>query len=160
MVTRVFREARREDLRAVLGVLRQLNVDDPPLEPSVAQAVFDSILSTPGMTVFVLEEDGAIVASTYLNIVPNLTRAASPYAVIENVVVVETHRGQGLGKAIVAATLEVAWEAGCYKAMLQTGSRRPATHAFYRACGFSGDEKHSYVAHPYRSSSSGLENVG
>ena len=128
MVTRVFREARSEDLPVVLGLLRQLNIDDPPVEPSVAQTVFDSILSTPGLTVFVLEEDSALVASTYLNIVPNLTRGASPYAVIENVVVDVARRGQGLGKAIVAATLEVAWEAGCYKAMLQTGSRRPATH--------------------------------
>jgi GNAT superfamily N-acetyltransferase len=150
MVTRVFREARSEDLPVVLGLLRQLNIDDPPVEPSVAQTVFDSILSTPGLTVFVLEEDSALVASTYLNIVPNLTRGASPYAVIENVVVDVARRGQGLGKAIVAATLEVAWEAGCYKAMLQTGSRRPATHAFYLACGFSGDEKHAYVAHPER----------
>lgn len=27
-----------------------------------------------------LEKDGTIVASTYLNIVPNMTRSASPYA--------------------------------------------------------------------------------
>jgi GNAT superfamily N-acetyltransferase len=146
----VFREARREDLPAVLGLLRQLNADDPALEPSVARAAFESILDTPGLTVFVLEQDGALVASTYLNVVPNLTRAAAPYAVIENVVVDEGHRGQGLGKAIIARTLNIAWEAGCYKAMLQTGSRRPSTHAFYRACGFSGDEKHAYVAHPSR----------
>jgi N-acetylglutamate synthase-like GNAT family acetyltransferase len=144
----VFREARREDLPALLELLRQLNTDDPPIEPSVAQAVFDAILDRTGLTVFVLEQDGVPVASTYLNVVPNLTRAAAPYAVIENVVVDTTHRGQGLGKSIMAATLNVAWEAGCYKAMLQTGSRRASTHAFYRACGFSGDEKHAYVAHP------------
>lgn len=35
------------------------------------------------------------------------------------------------------ATLDKAWEEGCYKAMLMTGSRNPATHAFYEACGFS-----------------------
>jgi N-acetylglutamate synthase-like GNAT family acetyltransferase len=148
MVTPVFREARREDLPAVLRLLRQLNADDPALEPSVACAVFSSILDRPGLAVFVLELDCALVASTYLSVVPNLTRAAASYAVIENVVVDEAHRGQGLGKEIVARTLEVAWEAGCYKAMLQTGSRRPSTHAFYRACGFSGHEKHAYVAHP------------
>lgn len=146
----MFREARSEDLPAVLRLLGQLNADDPALEPSVARRVFDAILDTPGLAVFVLEQDGAIVASTYLNVVPNLTRAASPYAVIENVIVDESHRGEGLGKAIMAKTLNVAWEAGCYKAMLQTGSRRPSTHAFYKACGFSGDEKHAYVAHPSR----------
>jgi N-acetylglutamate synthase-like GNAT family acetyltransferase len=144
----VFREARREDLPAVLRLLGQLHRDESPLEPSSAGIVFDSIAGTPGLTLFVLEEDGAIVATTYLNVIPNLTRAASPYAVIENVVVDEARRGNGLGKRVMAGTLKAAWEAGCYKAMLATGSSQPATHAFYRACGFSGDEKYAYVAHP------------
>ena len=48
----------------------------------------------------------------------------------------------------MAATLQAAWDAGCYKAMLLTGSRRPATHAFYRACGFSPDAKTAYLARP------------
>ena len=60
----------------------------------------------------------------------------------------ETLRGTGLGRKIMAATLQAAWDAGCYKAMLQTGSRTPATHAFYRACGFSPDAKQAYLARP------------
>lgn len=89
-----------------------------------------------------------MAATTYVNIIPNLTRSASPYAVIENVVVDETLRGTGLGKQIMAASLQKAWDAGCYKAMLLTGSRTPSTHAFYRACGFSGDAKTAYLARP------------
>ena len=50
----------------------------------------------------------AVVATTYLNAIPNLTRSASPYAVIENVVVEESVRGTGLGKQIMAATLRAA----------------------------------------------------
>ena len=64
--------------------------------------------------------------------IPNLTRAAAPYAVIENVVVEGSRRGTGLGRRVMAGTLDAAWAAGCYKAMLLTGSRNPATHAFYR----------------------------
>jgi hypothetical protein len=45
-------------------------------------------------------------------------------------------------------TLRAAWNAGCYKAMLQTSSRKPATHAFYKACGFSPDTKTAYLARP------------
>lgn len=37
----------------------------------------------------VLERDGVVVATTYSNLIPNLTRSAAPYAVIENVVVEE-----------------------------------------------------------------------
>ena len=97
---------------------------------------------------FVLELDDAVVATTYLNVIPNLTRAASPYAVIENVVVDERLRRTGLGKQIMGSTLKAAWSAGCYKAMLMTGSRRPSTLAFYRACGFSADAKRAFLARP------------
>ena len=70
------------------------------------------------------------------------------FPVVGSVVVDEGLRGTGLGKQIMASTLDAAWQAGCYKVMLQTGSRKPATHAFYRACGFSADEKTAYLARP------------
>ena len=95
-----------------------------------------------------MELDGVVVATTYLNVIPDLTRSASPYAVIENVVVEQSRRGSGLGKQIMASTLQAAWSAGCYKAMLMTGSRTPATHASYRACGFDPDAKTAYLARP------------
>ena len=148
MVPAVFRAAQRDDLPGVLRLLGQLHRDEPAPALAEAEAVFGAISATPGLTLFVLERNGAIVATTYLNVIPNLTRGLSPYAVIENVVVDEAQRGTGLGKRIMANTLQTAWDAGCYKAMLETGSRTPATHAFYRACGFSPDEKTGYVAHP------------
>ncbi len=144
----MFREARRGDLDAVLSLYRQLQPADPVVQNGSVAEVFEQILAARGLHLFVLEEDGAVVATTYLNIIPNMTRSASPYAVIENVVVEESRRGKGLGKQIMAGTLQAAWDAGCYKAMLLAGSRKPATHVFYRACGFSGDEKTAYVAHP------------
>ncbi|MGW3792858.1 GNAT family N-acetyltransferase [Micromonospora arida] len=64
------------------------------------------------------------------------------------VVVEESRRGTGLGRQIMADTLRTAWDAGCHKAMLMTGSRNPATHGFYRACGFSPDIKTAYLARP------------
>ena len=57
-------------------------------------------------------------------------------------------RGTGLGRRLMTGTLQAAWDAGCYKAMLMTGSRTSATHAFYRACGFSPDAKTAYLAVP------------
>ncbi|MFI7689737.1 GNAT family N-acetyltransferase [Nonomuraea sp. NPDC049655] len=144
----MFREARLDDFEHIVRLYRQLQPEDPEVVDGSDTAVFRQILASPALRLFVLELDGAVVATTYLNVIPNLTRSASPYAVIENVVVEASRRGAGLGKQIMAATLQAAWEAGCYKAMLMTSSRRPATHAFYRACGFSGDAKHAYVARP------------
>lgn len=50
-----------------------------------------------------------------------------------------------LGKQLMAAALDLARDAGCYKVMLLTGSSNPDTHAFYRSCGFEGDTKQGYV---------------
>jgi GNAT superfamily N-acetyltransferase len=144
----VFREARPGDFEDILRLYRQLNPDDPVLGDGSDAAVFQEILSSPGLRLFVLELDGAVVATTYLNVIPNITRSAAPYAVIENVVVTESLRGKGLGKQIMAGTLQAAWDAGCYKAMLMTGSSKASTHAFYRSCGFSGTAKSAYLARP------------
>lgn len=124
----------------------QLNPDDPVIEDGSDRAVFERILADPGLQLSVLEQAGEIVATTYLNVIPNLSRAASPYAIIENVVVEETLRGRGLGKLIMDHTLQEAWRRGCYKVMLLTGSKRASTHAFYRSCGFTPDVKTGYVA--------------
>ncbi len=110
--------------------------------------MFEEILSRPWLQLLVLEIDGEVMGTTYLNVIPNLTRAGRPYAVIENVVVDENVRGKGFGRRLMESTLERAWASGCYKVMLLTGSSNPATHAFYRACGFSSDAKTAYLARP------------
>jgi GNAT superfamily N-acetyltransferase len=146
----VFREAGIEDFEQIQQLYRQLNPDDPELTDGSDAAAFAAIIDRPGLHLFVLDTGGAIIATTYLNLIPNLSRSASPYAVIENVVVEKELRGTGLGKRIMADTLQVAWDAGCYKAMLMTGSRRSSTLAFYKACGFDPDAKSAFVARPPR----------
>lgn len=142
----MIRRATRNDLPAVLALYRDLHPD----EDAVADAAgaFAKILDSDGLSILLLEVNGSPVATTYLNVIPNLTRGAAPYAVIENVVVAQHWRGQGFGKRIMAATLQEAWNAGCYKAMLLTGSKTPSTHAYYRACGFDPTAKQAYVARP------------
>ncbi|MBP8881191.1 MAG: GNAT family N-acetyltransferase [Dermatophilaceae bacterium] len=130
----------------MLALYRDLH----PQEDAAPDAadVFATILSREDLTILLLEVDGSPVATTYLNIIPNLTRGAAPYAVIENVVVAKAWQGKGLGKRLMAATLEAAWKAGCYKVMLLTGSKTPSTHAYYRACGFDPTAKQAYLARP------------
>jgi GNAT superfamily N-acetyltransferase len=143
----VFREAESGDFDQIMDLYRQLHPGDPVLDDGTDAAVFKQILDSPGLHLFVLEDSGTVVATAYLNVIPNLTRATAPYAIIENVIVDTALRGTGRGKQLMAGTLEAAWNAGCYKAMLMTGSRNPDTHAFYRACGFSPDAKTGYIAH-------------
>ena len=139
------RTATADDLPAVQRLYRQLHPEDPVVDLALP---FATIAAQPGLDLLVLDVDGQVAATTYLNVIPNLTRSLRPYAVVENVVVDESLRGKGLGKRIMAGTLDRAWVLGCYKAMLQSGSQRASTHAFYRACGFSADDKQAFVARP------------
>lgn len=150
----LFREAKHSDFDDVLRLYRQLHPEDPIPHDESAASVFTRILNAPDLYLLVLEIDGFVAATAYLNVILNLTRSASPYAVIENVVVDAALRGTGLGKQIMAHTLRVAWDAGCYKAMVQISSRNPAAHAhadahaFYKACGFTSNTQTAYLAWP------------
>ena len=142
------RQTERDDFGAVMRLYRQLQPSDPVLGDAQGLKVFDEILANPCLQIFVLEDQGLVCAASYLNIIPNLTRLARPYAVIENVITDEDRRGEGLGKSLMVHVLEHAWAADCYKVMLLTGSSKESTHAFYKACGFSGGVKTGYVAKP------------
>ncbi|MEM7018482.1 MAG: GNAT family N-acetyltransferase [Pseudomonadota bacterium] len=150
MTTTQVREAQPNDFDGVMRLYRQLQPRDPVLTNGADKKVFQAILQNPDLYLFVLIKTDLVVATTYLNIIPNITRSASPYAVIENVVTDEALRGTGVGKQLMQYTLQFAWDEGCYKVMLQTGSKQESTHGFYRACGFSGDEKKGYLARPQR----------
>lgn len=128
-----------------MELYRQLQPDDPILTDGRDRAAFDQIVNRENLSLFVLIDQDRIQSTCYLNVIPNITRSASPYAIIENVVTDEAVRGHGYGKRIIAHALDAAWAAGCYKVMLQTGSQNASTHAFYRSCGFSGDDKQAYV---------------
>jgi GNAT superfamily N-acetyltransferase len=129
----LYRIAGAGDFHAVQHLLHQLNPDG-----GAASARFDqwsALLSHPGTTVW-LADNGEPVACITLHILPNLTYAAAPYALIENVVTREDHRGQGIGRELMRHVLDHVDRAACYKVMLLTGADRGAK-GFYLACGFS-----------------------
>ncbi|MEM9777502.1 MAG: GNAT family N-acetyltransferase [Chloroflexota bacterium] len=141
----LLRPIKMQDVNFLQALYRELQPFDPVLSMAVFEQKLAQIINREGMNIFVLESAGQVVSSCYLNVIPNLTRSAAPYAVIENVVTLESARGRGFGKQVLQYAIDAAWEAGCYKVMLMTGSKNLATHAFYRACGFSADEKQAYI---------------
>jgi len=132
----IIRRATSGDLPGLLELFRHLNPDDPALAPADAEAIWGTLLHSGLITVLVAESDGMLAATCTLAIIPNLTRGARPFGVIENVVTRPEHRRRGLGHAVLTEALSVAWAAGCYKVMLATGSRRPETLRFYERAGF------------------------
>ena len=142
----MIRIAKEHDFEGIMNLLRQLNPDDPVISDGRDKVIFERILKESNLRILILEESGKILSTCYLNIIPNLTRNAAPYAIIENVVTDTAFRNPGFGKKLMAFALESAWKAGCYKVMLQTGSKKESTHKFYSSCGFAGGEKFAFNA--------------
>lgn len=124
------------DLPALAALYQHLNPDDAIVSPEEAEAILERFAAYPGSVVMGGWDDGELVASCTLVVIPNLTRGGMPYALIENVVTAASHRKRGFGRALLERAISIAWEHGCYKTMLLTGSTEPATLAFYRGAGF------------------------
>jgi len=138
------RPAQPGDLAALLTLYRQLSAHDPAgLQPAQREA-WAAMQTHPGLHVLVAETEGGIVGTLTLALLPNLTRSAQPYGVIENVVTDARSRGQGIGRALLNEAERLAREAGAYKVMLMSGESRPEAHAFYRACGYQEGTKRAF----------------
>jgi GNAT superfamily N-acetyltransferase len=92
--------------------------------------------SVPGYSLLVAEEDGEILGTTVLAILPGLAHGVSPFAVVEYVVVDEKARRRGIGKLLMEYVIAQAKEAGCYKIMLTSDKKREPAHRFYESLGF------------------------
>ncbi|WP_427145033.1 N-acetyltransferase family protein [Rhizobium pisi] len=134
------RPATAGDLPGLTVLYHHLNPTDPILDGTVAEERFSAILAQPGMAVFIGFVGDLAVATVTLVVVPNLTRGGAPYALIENVVTHADHRQRGYARAVIDHAATEAWNNGCYKVMLLTGSNNPATLRFYENCGFAQDK--------------------
>lgn len=63
---------------------------------------------------------------------------------IEDVVVAESHRGQGIGKHIMQKLIELSRERGVHTLQLSSGHERVAAHALYEKLGFKKQDTHLY----------------
>jgi len=143
------RELNETDLSALLKLYKYLHEQDSPL-PSEdrVEEIWEGIQANDDLIYYGLFISEELVSSCTVTIVPNLTRGCRPYAVVENVVTHEKHRGQGYGKAVLRAALDHAWNRDCYKAMLMTGRLNEGTFRFYESAGFDRNEKQAFIAKP------------
>jgi GNAT superfamily N-acetyltransferase len=136
------------DLATLLALYKHLNHDDPDMDESTASDRFAEILAQDHMMIVAAFIGERAVSSVTLVVVPNLTRAGKPYALVENVVTHAEYRQQGHARRLIDIAVAEAWETGCYKVMLMTGSREPATLRFYANCGFRQDKTGFQIRRP------------
>ena len=118
------RIATKADLTGLLALYRQLTPEDPLLDESRSQSIWNSIEASDDLRYFVAVDGQKLVSTCNIAIIPNLTRNGACWAVIENVVTDEAYRRQGIEKRLMEMAIEFAKSRGCYKVCLLSNSTR------------------------------------
>lgn len=139
------RPAGADDVLAVLRVLAEGGADQgAPDEGALDKATaletrtWDRMMGTDDLTIYLAEVDGEAVGTATLLLMPNLTYDCAPTAFIEAVVVVASHRHQGIATAVIRRILADAQAAGCNKVQLLSHKRHATdgAHRLYMSLGF------------------------
>ena len=141
----MIREITSADFDKLMRLYTQLHGNPLPEKTPEVLTLWNNILADKNHHIVVAEEDGQIVSSCVCVIVPNLTHAQRPYALIENVVTDEKHRKKGLATACLDYARALAEKENCYKMMLLTGSKEEATLNFYRKAGYNSTDKTAFI---------------
>ena len=131
-------EASDELLAAVSKLIPQLSRTNPP--PNRWQ--LEEVIGAPATDIFVArDDDGAIVGTATLAVfrIPTALRAW-----IEDVVVDESARGHGVGRALTEAMIERAGALNCATVDLTSRPDREAANEMYTKLGFKQRETNVY----------------
>ncbi len=138
----VVRQGRQSDIPRLLELYAQLVISSSPAESGLVpthddyRRVFARMMSVPGLELVVAEDEGTVLGSLVLLVVPNLSHRGLPWALVENVIVDGGRRRNGIGKLLMEYAIGRAKESGCYRIGLSSDNRRQEAHRFYRALGF------------------------
>lgn len=130
------RTAVRQDIPRIIELYEDLTEEKLDLSAETIERVFSEIAELPEHNFLVAEEDGFVLGTLFVLIVPNLSHNAHPWGCIENVVVDRRFRGKGIGHLLMESAAEFCREAGCYKIQLLSHKKRLEAHKFYRALGY------------------------
>ena len=132
-----------KELLSLLELYQQLNPTDDIMSEKIAKNIWNDIKSQ-NIKYFVAKENGKIVSSCYVCIIPNLTRGGKSIGFIENVITDARYRRKGIGKIVVENAIEYTKEHNCYKVVLQSGNKRTEAYKFYEAIGFDSTSKKAF----------------
>lgn len=134
----MIRRATRADLPALVALL----ADDPlgavreSADPAAYERAFAAVDADGHQLLVCAEEDGEVVGTLQLTVIPGLSRGGMLRGQIEAVRVRADHRGSGLGRRLVEWAVDEARRRGCGLVQLTTDRSRTDAHRFYAALGF------------------------
>lgn len=132
------RPANERDADAAAALMAQLSEHCRGAAASCVAERFRAILTLPNQAVFVAEDDaGQVMGLLLLSHRPTLWHSG-PSALIEDIVVDERARGQGMGRALIEAGFSWAKSHGCSEMEVTTEEENGASQAFFQSLGFEG----------------------
>lgn len=131
----IVRMAANADFDAVATLLAELG--RPALTEETradARAVYERHVGRSDTASMVAEVGGRVVGFVSLEFRDRLNRTA-PQAWIPDLIVTESARGMGAGKALLLRAFDVSRERGCWSVTLESGYSRKVAHQLYRDAG-------------------------
>jgi N-acetylglutamate synthase-like GNAT family acetyltransferase len=138
----IIRNARPDDAARIAELYRQL-VSNPAV--MVQPERISAISGHPNTALFVCELSGAVQGTALVSLCADVMFGSQPFAVIENVIVDEAVRGQGLGEALLRHIEAFCLASNCSKMMLLSSVQREDAHRFFERAGFAGSSKRGFV---------------
>jgi GNAT superfamily N-acetyltransferase len=133
------RRAARRDIPSLLHLYNPIPTPDDDESATLAlgeaDAIFDRIDADANQALLVAESDLRVIGSLVLVVVANLAHRGQPWAVIENVAVHASVRGQGIGTLLLEEAVRRARGARCYKVVLSAHQSRTEAHRLYHKLG-------------------------
>lgn len=126
------REARTSDGVALAELCTQLGY---PTEPAAVPSRLDRLAADGNARVLVAQYGDSIVGLTTIHLRYTMNHHA-PIAQLTLLVVDETHRTLGAGRALVRAAETWARERGSERLVVTTALHRDVAHAFYERLGY------------------------
>lgn len=99
-------------------------------------AAYDEIAADPNSVVYVVELDGAVVATAQLTYLRHLANHGALVAQVESVHTAARLRGHGIGRRLMEHLIGLAREAGAARMQLTSNASRVDAHRFYERLGF------------------------
>jgi len=144
----MIREINEQDARDMAELVRQLSPSDVSITDEMIETIrakIATLLELKHMKVFGYEQDGKIIGTCTLGRMEGISKGCRPFAVIENVVVLDSIRSQGIGKHLVGHAIAQAEKWDCYKVILETGTQDEWKLKFYENCGLTRGSKTAFM---------------
>jgi GNAT superfamily N-acetyltransferase len=144
-ITPMIREINERDANEMVELIKQLASSTADINIDTVRFKIVDIMKLDHMKVFGYEKDGKIVGTCTLARIEGLSHGCRPFTVIENVVVLESARSNGIGRQLVRHAIDQAQAWDCYKVILETGSKNEWKLKFYEKCGLTRGGKTAFI---------------